>query len=130
MERSIAFYEAFLDVKPCSEVRLAGDTPPPVIIFSDAQVVPRERPGGGYLLADPLTGVRRGGWLVFDDELLEASQRSTVAIQEGEQLLACCECAMLPAVPLAEGPALRGRDVFWRVNDTADLVGVVEGASG
>ena len=60
-EGSIAFYEAFLDVKPCSEVRLAGDTPPPVIILSDAQVVPRERPGGGYLLADPLTGVRRGG---------------------------------------------------------------------
>ena len=82
MDRSIAFYQAFLDVKPCSEVRLARDTPPPVIIVSDAQAVPRACPGGGYLLADPLTGVR-WGWLVFTDELLEASQSSTVAIQEG-----------------------------------------------
>ena len=54
-----------------------------MIIVSDAQAVPRACPGGGYLLVDPLTGARRGGWLVFDDELLEASQRSTVAIQEG-----------------------------------------------
>ncbi len=57
----MAFYEAFLDVNACSEVRLARDTPPPVIIVSDAQAEPRACPGGGYLLADPLTGVRRGG---------------------------------------------------------------------
>ncbi len=91
-------------MKPCSEVRLAGDTPPPVIILSDAQVVPRERPGGGYLLADPLTGVRKGGWLISDEELLEALQRSTDAIPEGEQFFACCEGAMLPAALWPRAP--------------------------
>ena len=54
-----------------------------MIIVSDAQAVPCACPGGGYLLADPLTGVRKGGWLVLDDELLEASQRPMVAIQAG-----------------------------------------------
>ncbi len=59
-EGSIAFYEASLDVKPCSEVRLAGDSPLPVIILPDAQVVPRARSGSGYLLADPLMRARGG----------------------------------------------------------------------
>ena len=59
-EGSIAFYEASLDVKPCSEVRLPRDSPLPVIIFLDAQVVPRARLGSGYLLADPLMRARGG----------------------------------------------------------------------
>ncbi len=31
---------------------------------------------------------------------------------------------------MAEGPALRGRDEFWKVNDTAALGGAVKGTSG
>ena len=65
--RSVEFYEAFLDEHPSRVIHLARDTPPPVVVASDAQAEPGCYPGGGSLLADPHTGARRGGWYEFTD---------------------------------------------------------------
>ncbi len=102
-----------------------------VVVASDAQVEPGRLPGGGYLLVDPASGRRSGGWMEFDAELLQLLETSMDLIRdERRQPIALCECAMLPLTLLREGPHIRGRDVLWLVDNTAALSAVVKGASG
>ena len=37
LDRSVEFYEAFLDEHPSRVIHLARDTPPPVVVASDAR---------------------------------------------------------------------------------------------
>ena len=133
LRRSIEVHQAIYGdpgLVPRREVQLNADPRPAIVLASDAQVEPKSYPGGGYLLFDPITNARRGGWHIFSDEDLSMLRTSMADIASGRQPIARCECAMLPLVLMQEGESLRGRDVLWFVDNTAAMGSAIKGASG
>ena len=110
LQRSIDFFRAVFNDKPCRVMRLARQKCPGVVVASDAQADPGTQPSMGYLLADAVTGCRRGGYSAVTAESLTAWGFSPKRLEDGGNPIAPCEAAAVAKAMLREAPSLRGRD--------------------
>ena len=129
LRRAIRFYQAVLERPPQRWVTVRQRMRPPLIVASDAQVEPGSFPGAGFLIFDSENGSHAGGYFEFYEEELEFIGSSMAKIRDGQQPIARCECAVLPAAIHASWDLFRGRDVIWMVDNTVALSSIVKGCS-
>jgi hypothetical protein len=127
LRRSLDYLRVVLSQQPRRLVELRPHTGPCILIASDARAGEGWYPSGGYLLSDPLTRRKTGGYCMFSRSLLEFWGYPQHVLSGKGNPIAICEGSMLPLTVLQELETLRNRRVLWFVDNTTALFSFIKG---
>jgi hypothetical protein len=129
LRRALQFFKLLIAEKPRRSLKLHPSHLPPLLVASDAQADPGQLPTGGWLLADPASNLRVGGWCTLQQHQLDAWGFTAEKVSAGANCIAPCEAAMLPVALLHHLQTFRGRRVIWMVDNTTALYSAVKGGA-